>query len=284
METPSEPTPKNEASTASPSAAGRASSDLSDAEAEKVLQEASRVARERAAQAPKSLAAVLGSIGTPEAREQRDREHAERTRQRVIAENRRAVQAFLDVAGIPARYREASLNTFDHLPEDVRDTYRRKAEALTELAATPTIIGLCGNRGPGKTYMACALVRRFCGMRRSARYAVTMDYFTAIKSEYGKKDGDEAKIDRLFAKPDLLVLDEIQVRGETEWENRLLTRLIDNRYSELKTTILITNETHDEFLRNVGASVANRINDGGAIIECNWPSLRGRIVQPEAAS
>lgn len=186
-------------------------------------------------------------------------------------------QRLTDAAGVPARYAAAQLQTFAGVPEEHREAYKRVAWALRGRLQQAATVALIGERGPGKTHMGCALVNEFNMSLRPAMYAVTLDFFNAIRSEYGKKGGDEARALERFTRPVLLVLDEVQERGESEWENRMLTRVLDQRYADDKATLLISNQERAEFARSVGASVSDRIRDGGGVIECKWPSLRGRV-------
>lgn len=204
---------------------------------------------------------------------------ASRQAEAVEAERRKAEQRAAELrkaCGVPARYADASLDDLSALPADAARPYQATAEALKRLAKTPAIVVLSGSRGPGKTHMACAIVNQRCRAGVSAFYSPTMHFFTELKCQF-KPGGDEKIVNRIYKLPSLLVLDEVQDRSESEWENRMLTRLIDDRYADLQTTILITNQKRDEFLSGVGKSIQSRIEDGGAIIECTWPSLRGRI-------
>lgn len=183
----------------------------------------------------------------------------------------------LAASGIPVKYGAASLASFDHLPDDCRAEYEQTVSALVLAAERPgAVIGLCGIRGPGKTYMACALVRNFCQSLRAARYAVTLDYLRTIMREY-RPGGDVDAAEKRFRDPQLLVLDEIQVRPDTPAQANQLTSLIDARHRDDKVTILVGNLDEAGLQECVGDSIKDRFHDGGGILECRWPSLRGRI-------
>lgn len=77
-----------------------------------------------------------------------------------------------------------------------------------------------------------------------------------------------------YATIPLLVIDEMQVRSETGWENSMLTSILDQRYMYLKHTIMIANLEHDAFIKHVGASVYDRIVETGGVISCTWESFR----------
>lgn len=184
-------------------------------------------------------------------------------------------------AGLFDRFANASLDNFDHIPKDARAMYAEVVMVLRAGITRPgAIIGLVGNPGPGKTYIASGLVRELCIAGKSARYTTTDDYFQAIKAEF-KRGGNEAAVDERYRGVALLVLDEIQVRGDTPWENRQLSKLIDHRYAKNRSTILVGNpaagQTPVELVASLGDRIEDRIHDGGGIVVCNWASLRGRL-------
>lgn len=142
------------------------------------------------------------------------------------------------------------------------------------------IIALLGPRGTGKTQMATELARRFLpiwiakGFQRQARYCRVMDFFMAIKDSYGEKGGRESDAFFPFIQPRLLVLDEVQVRNGTGWEDNALTYLLDRRYGEQRSTILISNLSVDSFVISIGDSILSRLEESGAVIVCDWVSFR----------
>jgi DNA replication protein DnaC len=71
-----------------------------------------------------------------------------------------------------------------------------------------------------------------------------------------------------------LIIDEAQVRGETKFEDDLLTTLIDKRYDGVRATMLITNLGRKEFAATLSPSIISRIEQIGCGIECNWQSYR----------
>ena len=68
----------------------------------------------------------------------------------------------------------------------------------------------------------------------------------------------------------------MEVRGETEFENRVLDNLVDLRYDAGLDTILISNQTREEFGKPLGLTIISRIHESGDIIECKWESFRKR--------
>lgn len=142
--------------------------------------------------------------------------------------------------------------------------------------STGRIIALVGGRGNGKTQMAVELMKVRTATQRSALFVSAVEFFIRIKSTYRKdSDTDEMEVLREYQKTSLLVIDEIGKRGGSEWENTMLFELLNRRYNDMTDTILIDNRARNEFIETIGPSLASRMNEGGGIIECNWPSFRG---------
>lgn len=138
---------------------------------------------------------------------------------------------------------------------------------------TGFIVALLGGRGVGKTQMAVAACREQAEREKSFLYCTAMDIFLDIKDSF-RKGGSERDALKTFIRPALLVIDEVQERGETPWEDRLLTHIIDKRYATERDTLLISNQTKDAFIESIGPSVASRITEAGGIAVFDWASFR----------
>ena len=135
------------------------------------------------------------------------------------------------------------------------------------------LIALLGKRGPGKTQLAQQAILEMCNKGHQPMYIRAMSIFLTLRGTYGGTK-DEITVIGVFATPTLLVIDEMQERGETPWENRMLNHLLDIRYGDMKDTLLIANLTPDAFAESMGPSITERLRETGGIIECDWESFR----------
>lgn len=146
-----------------------------------------------------------------------------------------------------------------------------KAREILPILRQPgrgAILILIGDRGTGKTVMATY----WAGVLGFGLYTKAFDLFGSVKKTYHEdsKVREHEVLDR-YRRADLLVIDEVQERKESEWENTLLTHLIDKRYDALKPTIVIANLKPEALDASLGPSIIRRVKETGGIIECTWP-------------
>lgn len=186
-------------------------------------------------------------------------------------------------ARLAAQERESMLLEISRLPRLHAEKARAgltwpKPEVYAESLACADaggILALLSPRGPGKTQLAVCLMLDFIARGMTAQYWLAADLFDFLRSLFEVKGAEaERKRVELYQRR-LLVIDEIQVRADTEFEDRELTRLIDKRYSNHVATVLIGNLKREAFTNLMGSSIVSRINEVGTVPEIDWPSFRG---------
>lgn len=191
----------------------------------------------------------------------------------VMKRRQIAANALYSGAGVPIRHRELRLTNITH------EKWLESWDKVRSRLGTGTILAIVGKRGTGKTQMAVQAIREMLSRGRDAMYVKALDVFIGMRSCY--RDNavtTEERLIRQYARYDLLVIDALEEKSDSEWENRMLSHIVDKRYDDVKDTILISNETPTAFADNHGSSVADRIRETGGVVQCEWDSFREHTI------
>jgi DNA replication protein DnaC len=185
--------------------------------------------------------------------------------------------------GFPKRYEDA--------PECVGDAWWAHYRLALTTIDSGGIVVMYGPPGTGKTRMSYEIAKKCtpkdshfatggmgwnCGRKdRPAIYTTAVDLFMEIRDTF-RPDSEQSEMSvvKKYTEAGLLVLDEIQERGETPFEDRKITSIIDARYQNERPTILISNYSREEFASKLSAAVLDRIRENGCGLHFNWTSYR----------
>jgi DNA replication protein DnaC len=148
-----------------------------------------------------------------------------------------------------------------------------------------------GTNGTGKTRMAYELAKKCVpkdthysigGMgwnagkkERPAIYTTAVNLFMEIKDTF-RPDSEQSELSlvKKYTDAGLLVLDEIQEKGSTQFEDRKITQIVDSRYMHERPTILIANYSRNEFAESLSPAILDRIRENGCGLYFDWESYR----------
>jgi len=167
------------------------------------------------------------------------------------------------------------------------------AKVCARMKGVGAIVALIGIRGCGKTTIAAQFARAVawrnhrharqvpCGEIACCRYMKATDLLARFKPLYA--DFGSAETERMVAARDFFctqvefaVIDELHEVGDQKVMQRMIPDVLDRRYAARRDTLLISNQTPEEFLGSTSDSVISRLQEHGAILQCEWESWRGR--------
>jgi len=199
----------------------------------------------------------------------------------------RTRQRLLEQAGIPARYRHCTLDSFELWnPEDptLAKTLRAVQEFVDLYPSDDKGLLLMGSVGTGKTHLAVAALQQIMREKTPPVRGRFAD-FTALVLEIQMTfdgSGSSREILKPLIEADLLVLDELGAGKTTPWVMDLLYYLVNTRYLEGRVTLFTTN--FSDFVRGQTESLTDRVSARirSRLYEmCRRLELRGRDYRAE---
>jgi DNA replication protein DnaC len=209
-----------------------------------------------------------------------EKEQAEKAEKKTRLEKQN--RELLENAGITPRFLEADFDNYtvstpnQQTALDACKDYAARAE---ETSQTGENLLLIGGLGTGKNHLATGIVKGFLRTRKTVRLIKLAKLLRQIRETYSPKakESESQILDRLKAL-DLLILDEVGVKAKdgatTESDKALLYEIVDDRYENIKPTILISNLNKadlDAYLAE--ERVIDRLK-GAKIILFDWKSFR----------
>lgn len=150
--------------------------------------------------------------------------------------------------------------------------WTKKCERIKGKLGSGFLAALLGPCGTGKSQMAVSLAKHTIHEGKTVMVVEAMELCDSVKDTFGGNESSKQVLYR-YTTPMLLVIDEVN-RGLSLYETRLIQRVISRRFDAMLDTILISNETPQEFAALVGDRVMSRINDTGEVHLFTWPSFR----------
>jgi DNA replication protein DnaC len=187
----------------------------------------------------------------------------------------------LRAIGIPSRYLASSLDNFSGNNDLVG--YVRQL-----VTGEPRSVFLTGPTGCGKTHLATAMVRNLVQQNRitryNARFVSTVDLLIEAKATFGQAAGrSEEDVLVKYARPPLLILDDLGAEKQSDWAATLLYALIDRRYRDLKITFITSNMDLEAIEQQLGSRTASRLAEY-EIVKIRMPDHRKQSAQQEIAA
>lgn len=175
-------------------------------------------------------------------------------------------------AGIPTIYFKTWLHNYK-ISNPVQENIVSQIKQAINQTSSMVMLGKIGN---GKTHLAISVLKNALVRRKSGLYYTLTGLFRAFRNSMSDPEQREVHFANNLFSTDCLIIDEINIRSDSEAENRFLQELIDKRHVNQKRTIFVGNLTLDEFEGIVGTRIMDRMKDEGAdIFVFNWDSYRG---------
>lgn len=202
--------------------------------------------------------------------------HDERRRQHKVNHHR-------NNSGIPPKYQTRTFANYradDERQAKAAGTCQSFADNFEQCQKTGASLILAGERGTGKTHLACAIGNQLIERGKSVTFLTTTKMLRRIRETYrpDSHTTEQQAIDALV-RVDLLIIDEVGVQRGTESEEHLLFEVINERNGYYAPTILISNLPVPDVQKYIGSRAMDRMREGGGkLIAFDWESYRGKVL------
>lgn len=133
---------------------------------------------------------------------------------------------------------------------------------------------LAGDRGTGKTHIACAIMRDSTLQVRPREkqyggfyiyqadlplFVSVSDLFLEVGDTFKDKETSVKNIVDKYSAVSTLVLDDIGTEGDNAWAFQILFAIVDRRYNKMRKTIFTSNLSLQDLSNKLGDRIASRI-------------------------
>lgn len=154
------------------------------------------------------------------------------------------------------------------------------ATAIQDNVIEATGAGLLfyGKPGTGKTHLAVGIALEFIENNLSVIYTRAGAIVREVKESWGRKATQtESQIYEKYARPDLLIIDEIGRQFGTDTERMILFEVINARYEQRKPVLAVTNLDGANLAECLGAATLDRLRECGTSVCFDWESMRPKL-------
>lgn len=142
---------------------------------------------------------------------------------------------------IPPRFTGKTFDNFIATPDSAGNlnTMRAFAENIKYNLEHGLGLILFGSKGTGKSHLSCAVAEAAIQQHQTALFITAGDLVDDVKEAFSGGQSEKSKIAN-YTKPDLLIIDEV-IAGVSEYDTRTLAKILNQRYSQKRSTFIITN-------------------------------------------
>jgi DNA replication protein DnaC len=228
-----------------------------------------------------SAVAVFGDVWTSCPRCEAGREERERLESQIEQDRQNKAKwlARLESSGIPKRFYAAELSLYEALGAGQiaalawATGYASEFEIALQTGRSALLVG---KPGTGKTHLAVGICLHVLGRGQEAAFCTVQRMMRRIKATWGRS-ATETEIQAIaaYTKPDLLVLDEVGIQFGSKAEHDLMFDVLNDRYENMRPTILISNLPLADVKTLLGDRVIDRMREaGGKVVAFDWESHR----------
>lgn len=204
------------------------------------------------------------------------------------ARKRAKIERLLGKSGIKKRFQQRTFENFVADTPDRKRCYRAAKEYADNFAAlyqTGEGLYIEGTNGTGKTHLAAAIALQLIGQGVPVVCKTSSDLLGDIKKAFDHGEVSEYEVLRAYKDVDLLIIDDLGKEQCTDWSMSTLYSILNDRYEDMKPTIITTNYSDEGLARALTPkgyddtkirAIISRLREVSTVLTMAWDDYRGR--------
>lgn len=180
------------------------------------------------------------------------RKQAEAVEQEARARRMQRIERLLGKSGIKKRFQHRTFENFMQDTEARRRCFKAAkdyADQFPVYAARGEGLYIEGTNGTGKTHLAAAVALQLIDQGIPVVCKTAGDMLEDIKKAYDQGEASESDILKAYKTVDLLIVDDLGKEQCTDWSVSTIYSILNDRYEDMKPTIITTNFNTDGLLK-----------------------------------
>ncbi len=141
-----------------------------------------------------------------------------------------------------------------------------------------------GTNGTGKTHLAAAISLQLISNGIPVVCKTSIELFDDIKKAFDAEKTNEFEVLNIYKQVDLLIIDDLGKEQCTDWSMSTLYSILNDRYEDMKPTIITTNYNEDSLIKNLtprgsdnekAIAIISRLREVSTVITMAWEDYRG---------
>ena len=134
------------------------------------------------------------------------------------------------------------------------------------------VFGMIGVSGCGKTHIAAGIMSAIAQKGFTTKFIAMNNMLRSVKATYrNNSEITENDVIDILSEPELLVIDDVGVKLESETDRAIIYDVINRRYENKKSLVITSNLTAAEISLSLGDRVMTRLTrSNGVFYACSW--------------
>lgn len=214
------------------------------------------------------------------------RKKAEEAEAAAREKRRQKIERLLGKSGIKKRFQRRTFENFVQDTPERRRCYKiakAYADRFPYFAERGEGLYIEGSNGTGKTHLAAAIALQLINEGVPVVCKTSSDLLADIKRGFDSGEATEYEILRAYKEADLLIVDDLGKEQCTDWSMSTLYSILNDRYEDMKPTIITTNYNTEDLMRAMTPrgyddtkirAIISRLREVSNVVTMAWADMR----------